>query len=448
MTSIIDNPKEKQIKQHLLASYNESLFSKFWEKRILNFFNTIVPQSKENNKIIIKRNSINDFVSYVENKQIGDLKNIEYLIILEPFSDIFDLIDFLHFIKKKFPDNCKILFYNFNYLWTPIFKLTNFLKFIKIKRRTKYFSDKQVQVFLDSSGWEKIKLVNNFIFPIRLPIISFLIENILMRLPILNRLAFCSMYVAQKTNIIHGEKEVSILVPCKNEELNISPLVKRIPKFGKAIQLVFIDDNSDDNTKTMINHEIKKNIRTDLKIELATSTGNGKGKAVRDGMIKAKGDICMVLDADMTVIPEDLPQFYNAIKNGYGNFINGSRLIYKLEDKSMRFFNVLGNVFFAKLFSFIIDQKITDTLCGTKVFWRKDWGKFEQMRKKLGDIDIWGEYNLIFGASFFSIKIIDLPVRYYERLEGITKMQKRINNAIYMLIVCYKAIFKIKFVKS
>lgn len=445
MSQIIENPKTKYLKDDTNKHYN-SFLSKYWEKRVFNYLKTLIPRSSKN--IVIKKSKIKEFTKKLKNKNKEDFEDIEYLIILDPFNEIYDIVDFLTVVKKKFPHNCKILFYNFNYLWTPIFKISNLIKIIKIKKETKYFTDKNIESFLNSSGWEKIKNVNNFILPFRVPFLSFIIENVLIKLPFLNMLSFCSMYSAQKSNISHKDKKVTILVPCKNEEGNISPLVKRIPKFAKSIQLIFINDKSTDKTKEKIDNEILLNSRKNLIIEMVTSKGNGKGAAVREGMKFAKGEICMVLDADMTVLPEDLPQFYNAIINGYGNFINGTRLVYRLEDQSMRTFNILGNLFFATLFTFILDQKITDTLCGTKVFWKKDWSKFEEMRNKLGDIDIWGEYNLLFGASFYSIKIIDLPVRYYERLEGVTKMKKRLMNAMFMLLVCYKALLKIKFAKS
>ncbi len=445
MSQISENPKTKYIKDDNNKNYSTFL-SKYWEKRVYNYLKTLIPKSSK--KIVIKKFGIQEFTNKLKNKNKKDFKEIEYLIILDPFNDIYDIVDFLIIIKKKFPNNCKILFYNFNYLWTPIFKISNFIKIIRIRKKTKYFTDQNIESFLKSSGWEKIKNVNNFIFPFRIPFLSYIVENVFIKLPFLNKLSFCSMYSAQKSNISHPDKKVTILVPCKNEEGNISPLVKRIPNFAKSIQLIFINDKSTDKTKEKVNNEILLNSRKNLIIEMVTSKGNGKGAAVREGMKIAKGEICMVLDADMTVLPEDLPQFYNAIINGYGNFINGTRLVYSLEDQSMRLFNILGNLLFARLFTFILDQKITDTLCGTKVFWKKDWLKFEEMRNKLGDIDVWGEYNLLFGASYYSIKIIDLPIRYYERLEGITKMKKRLMNAMYMLLVCYKALLKIKFVKS
>jgi len=171
--------------------------------------------------------------------------------------------------------------------------------------------------------------------------------------------------------------------------------------------------------------------------------GEGKGNAVRT----ASKDICMILDADMTVIPEDLPQFYEAMWVRKADFIYGTRLVYPHESGAFRAANIVGNMCFSWMFSYILDQRTTDTLCGTKVYWRKDWTLFEECREELSNIDLWGDYNLIFGASRFCLKIGQLPVRYFERLEGETKMNKRIRNSPIMLQVATRALFRIKFKK-
>jgi hypothetical protein len=153
----------------------------------------------------------------------------------------------------------------------------------------------------------------------------------------------------------------------------------------------------------------------------------------------------MILDADLTVIPEDLPQFYQAMIARRADFIHGTRLVYPLEEDSMRFANIIGNVAFSLLFTFILDQRTTDTLCGTKVFWRRDWPKFEESREILGDADVWGDYNLILGAGKYGLKLAQLPVHYFERLEGLTKMTSRLRNATIMGRVCWLALWKVKF---
>jgi hypothetical protein len=164
-------------------------------------------------------------------------------------------------------------------------------------------------------------------------------------------------------------------------------------------------------------------------------------------MKHATGEICMILDADLTVIPEDLPQFYEAMRHRWADFIHGTRLVYAQEEQAMRAANIVGNVAFSQLFTYILGVRTTDTLCGTKVFWRRDWPTFEETRLLLGDADVWGDYNLIFGASQFGLKVSQLPVRYFERLEGVTKMNKRIKNGLIMLRVSWLALLKLRFMR-
>ena len=154
----------------------------------------------------------------------------------------------------------------------------------------------------------------------------------------------------------------------------------------------------------------------------------------------------MILDADLTVIPEELPLFFNAIVEGRGEFINGSRLVYPMNENSMKFFNVIGNKFFSLLFSYILDQKVKDTLCGTKVMWRKDYFRIKKFIGKWGTEDLWGDYDLLFGAAKINLKIIDLPIHYFDRVYGKTKMTKVIKNGVRMLKISIAALFKLKIV--
>ncbi len=151
----------------------------------------------------------------------------------------------------------------------------------------------------------------------------------------------------------------------------------------------------------------------------------------------------MILDADMAVMPEDLPQFYDAIASGRGEFINGNRLMYQLEDDAMRTANIFGNKAFAFLFSLILRQPIKDTLCGTKAIFRKDYWKILETREYFNKSDIWGDYDWIYGAARYNLKILEIPIHYRERTAGETKMLNRLSNAMVMLKMCYLAFWKI-----
>jgi glycosyltransferase involved in cell wall biosynthesis len=234
----------------------------------------------------------------------------------------------------------------------------------------------------------------------------------------------------------------SIVVPCKNEEENVPTITARIPRMGTFTEIIYVDDQSTDRTAECVRTEMA--LHPDRPIKLVSGPGRGKGAAVRAGLESATGDVLMILDADLTVMPEDLPAFFEAITTNRGEFINGTRLIYPLGGEAMRTANILGNKGFALLFTFLLEQRITDTLCGTKVVLRRNYEKILAARDYFGGIDRWGDYDWIFGAAKHNLKIVELPVHYIERVAGTTKMTKRFQNGLIMLKMCWVALRKLK----
>ncbi len=207
--------------------------------------------------------------------------------------------------------------------------------------------------------------------------------------------------------------------------------------------MIFVEGHSKDNTYDTIQKEIKKH--PEFNASLFRQEGKGKGDAVRLGYAKASGDILMILDADLTVPPEDLPRFYQAIESGRGDFINGVRLVYPMEKQAMRFFNYIGNKSFSLLFSFFLNQSVKDTLCGTKVLWKKDYEKIAANRSYFGDFDPFGDFDLLFGAAKLDLKIVDLPIRYAERTYGTTNIQRWKHGWLLLKMVVFAA-RRIKFI--
>ncbi len=212
---------------------------------------------------------------------------------------------------------------------------------------------------------------------------------------------------------------------------------------GAGTEIVFVEGHSNDDTLEEIQTQILANPERNIK--LFEQTGIGKGDAVRMGFSQASGEIFMILDADLTVPPEDLPRFYEALISGKGDLINGVRLVYPLEDKAMRFFNLLGNKFFSFTFSWLLGQQIKDTLCGTKVLWAEDYKRIEKNRSHFGEFDPFGDFDLIFNAAHLGMKIIDIPVRYRERVYGETNIS-RWRHGWLLLKMAFVAARKIKFV--
>ncbi|MEI6246470.1 MAG: glycosyltransferase family 2 protein, partial [Acidobacteriota bacterium] len=217
-------------------------------------------------------------------------------------------------------------------------------------------------------------------------------------------------------------RSVSIVIPARNESGHIESAFARLPVFGSSQEIIFVEGNSTDDTYDVIAAAIARH--PEFHCQLYRQPGKGKGDAVRLGFAKSTGDVLMILDADLTMPPEDLPRFYDALVTGKGDFINGVRLVYPREDKAMRFFNLVANKFFGWLFSWLIGQPIRDTLCGTKVLWRHDYDVIVANRSYFGDFDPFGDFDLLFGAARLSRKITEVPIRYAERVYGETNIRR------------------------
>jgi glycosyltransferase involved in cell wall biosynthesis len=239
------------------------------------------------------------------------------------------------------------------------------------------------------------------------------------------------------------EPVVSVIVPARNEAGNMPAIIERIPEMGSGTEIVFVEGHSRDNTYEAIQQVVASH--PERRCQVMQQTGKGKGDAVRLGFEHATGDVLMILDADMTVPPEDLPRFYAALRQGQGDFINGVRLVYPMEKQAMRFFNLLGNKFFSMAFSWLLGQPVKDTLCGTKVLWKQDYEKLVANRAYFGDFDPFGDFDLLFGAARMTLKIIDLPIRYRERTYGDTNIQRWRHGWLLLKMVAFAA-GRIKFI--
>jgi glycosyltransferase involved in cell wall biosynthesis len=217
----------------------------------------------------------------------------------------------------------------------------------------------------------------------------------------------------------------------------VAAIFDRVPKLGTWTELVFVEGHSKDNTYETIQQAIVEH--PSHRCQLLRQRGTGKGDAIREGFQKANGDVLMILDADLTVPPEDLPRFYDALCSGKGDFINGVRLVYPMEKQAMQFANLVANKFFGLAFSWLLNQSIKDTLCGTKVLWRSDYGLISANRAYFGDFDPFGDFDLLFGAAKLNLKITDLPIHYRERRYGSTNIQRWSHGWLLLRMVVFAA---------
>jgi len=304
-----------------------------------------------------------------------------------------------------------------------------------------WLTREDISGLLNLADFEVIRTSQEILWPLPL---GGMANRFIVRFWPFNHLALTNVMVARPLPIrIDGHPRVSVIIPARNEAGNIKSIFERTPQMGGETELIFVEGHSSDDTINSIERECAAH--PTISSQLLKQIGKGKADAVRMGFSQARGDVLIILDADLTVPPEDLPRFYDALICGKGEFINGVRLVYPMEKKAMRALNFLGNKFFSFAFSWLLGQPIKDTLCGTKCLWRKDYEKIAANRAYFGDFDPFGDFDLIFGATKLNLKIIDLPVRYRERVYGSTNISRWKHGLLLFRMVTFAA-KRIKFI--
>lgn len=371
------------------------------------------------------------------------------VVLLSNVIGYFDnVLDVFLEMRKVCHENTRIIISYYNYLWEPTLKLGEVFGMKKDSLQQSWLSHYDIENLLKQADFDPYKQNQRTLIPINIPIVSWLANKYLAKLPGIRHLCLNQFVFARPTfhdnSNVDSKYSSTIVIPARNEAGNIENAILRMPKFGKHQEIIFVEGNSTDNTWEVI-QQVYEKYKDQYDIKICQQPGKGKGDAVRKGYSIATGDILMILDADLTVPPEDLPKFYYAIASGKAEFINGSRLVYPMEDNAMRFLNTLGNKFFSMVFTWMLEQPIKDSLCGTKVMFRKDYIKLVANRKFFGEFDPFGDFDLLFGAYKLNLKIIDLPIRYRERIYGDTNIS-RFKHGWILLRMCWFAANKVKFI--
>jgi glycosyltransferase involved in cell wall biosynthesis len=307
-----------------------------------------------------------------------------------------------------------------------------------------WLSTADIRNLLKLADFQALETHQIVLLPKYVPLLSTFLNRFCARLPFLNRLCMTQVVVARMlaSSIPKEELSVSVIIPCKNERGNVEDAVRRMPQLGRETEMIFCDDESTDGTAEEVIRV--RAAYPQRQIRLEKGPGICKSKNVWTGFNAATGDILMILDADLTTMPEQLVYFLEVIASGQAEFVNGSRLIYPVPKGAMNTANMLGNKFFSVAFTYLLGQRVKDTLCGTKVLWRSDWERIRPMLGSWGTEDRWGDYELLFGAAKLNLKILDLPVHYQERIYGSTKMTKVFRNGLIMLKMCWYGFLKLK----
>jgi hypothetical protein len=375
---------------------------------------------------------------------ISELKP-DYLVVsglIHYERDIQNLLSDLH---KRCHQDTRLIVTYYSGLWRPLVVLASRLGWRQKLPESNWLAHEDVINLLKLENFELVGRDSKILLPVYIPLVSNLLNRCVAPLPVFRSLCLLNIAIARPLipQATQSAPSVSVVVPARNEAGNIDSIVQRIPRMGPEDEIIFVEGNSTDDTWDAIVAAHEKYGR-ERRIVIARQEGKGKGDAVRKGFSLASKEILMILDADMTVPPEDLPKFYHAIKDDKGEFINGTRLVYPMAKKAMRFFNLLGNKFFAMAFSYVLGQRFKDTLCGTKVITRANYLKLAANRSYFGDFDPFGDFDLIFGAARVGLKIVELPIVYRERTYGDTNISRWRHGAILLAMLAFAA-RKIKF---
>jgi 2-polyprenyl-3-methyl-5-hydroxy-6-metoxy-1,4-benzoquinol methylase len=372
-------------------------------------------------------------------------EQFDFIILSDLVNDLWDVQQTLEAVRKLCHPGTRIIINVYSRMWQLPLVIAEKMRLATPNLSQNWLTSSDLRSLLSLSGFETINTRTEILFPLPIPLINDFFDRFLVKIWPFYLFGLTNVIVARpeaETPLTRPFPTVTVLVPARNEEGNIPSIFQRIPEMGGGTEILFVEGNSKDHTYEAIEKEIP--LHPEKNVKLLKQPGKGKGDAVRTGFSAASGDILMILDADLTVPPEDLPRFYNAIAGRKGEFINGVRLIYPMEEEAMRFLNFLGNKFFSLAFTWLLGQSIKDTLCGTKVLWKVDYETIAANRSYFGDFDPFGDFDLLFGAARMNLKILDLPIRYRERTYGETNISRWSHGLLLLKMVLYAAT-KLKF---
>lgn len=369
-------------------------------------------------------------------------KKFDYIILSDTIGSLDDCQNTLMSLHQYCTRETRVIISYYSYFWQPLLKLTELLGFKMPQAEQNYLSTNDIVNFLSLADFDVVGCDWRQLIPIELGGIGGFINKYIATLPIIRR--FCLRnYVVARSNL-HINKNIkscSVIIPCRNEKGNIEHAVTRLPEFCNDMEIIFVEGHSSDGTFEEIENIIDK--YPSHKIKLMKQKGSGKADATYTGFDEANGDVLMILDADLTVPPEELEKFWLAMLSGKGEYIQGTRLVYPMEGEAMRFLNLMANWFFSKIFTWLLNQRFTDTLCGTKVLFRSDYERIKELKSFFEKKDPFGDFDLLFCSSKLNLKMIEIPIYYRARMYGSTQIH-RFRNGWELLLLTFKGFKKLK----
>ena len=374
-------------------------------------------------------------------------RKFEYIIISDTIGYLIDIETTLEKLHKLCNIDTRIIIAHYSPFWEPILNFAARLKLKMPELSKTLLNENDISSLLSSSDFETVKKQKKIIFPFRLFGLGRLLNRYFSCLPLLSSLCVRNYVISRSLKFNKSElpTSASVIIPCRNEKGNIRNALKRLPAFTKDIEVIFVEGNSSDGTWEEVKDVIKDStfIKKGFTMKAIQQKGKGKADAVFQAFELASKDVLIILDGDLTVPPEDIPKFWKKISTGEAEYINGTRLIYPMEQEAMRFLNYIANKIFSILFTWLLGQAYTDTLCGTKVIRKKHYDKAQLINKDLGDFDPFGDFFIIFGASRLNLKMVEVPIKYRARQYGETQISRFSHGFLLIKMVVF-AFFKLK----
>jgi len=375
---------------------------------------------------------------------LGEHEPFDVIVLSNSLNTLADVQAVLERLEPFCHARTRLLISFHNWLWQPLLKAAEAVGQRRPQPPESWLTPGDVLNLLDLAGWEVLKRGQRCLLPRRIPLLTSLANRWLSQLPLLGQLGLTHWLVARPTRLAKPAlPSVSVVIPARNEAGNIAAAIERLPLLGRSTEVIFVEGHSSDDTWERI-QQMCSSYQGPLTLKALRQTGKGKADAVWLGFEAAGGEVLVILDADLTVRPEDLPRFISALAEGRGEFVNGCRLVYPRSHAAMPPLNTAANRFFAAVFAWLLRQRIKDTLCGTKVIWKADYERLKAGRAFFGDFDPFGDFDLLFGASKLNLKIVEVPVRYQERSYGSSNIA-HVKEGLILARMCLVAATKLRF---
>jgi SAM-dependent methyltransferase len=348
----------------------------------------------------------------------------DYIVLADTIGLLDDIDGTLRLIHQLCAPSTRIIIAYYSHLWEPVLKAAEALRLRNQQPQVNYVATADFLNLMDLADFEALSHEQRQLLPQRWFGLGPFINRFIAPLPGIRKLCLRTYLVGRPVRQFPDRKySASIIIPCRNERGNVENTILRMPRFGSHQEIIFVEGNSSDGTFAEC-ERVRDAYKESWDIKVLKQDGKGKGDAVRKGFAAATGDVLMILDADLTMPPEALPKYHAVIETGKAEFVNGTRLIYPMENEAMRPLNLIANRCFAYLFSYLVNTRMTDTLCGTKVLLRRDYEVLARERSYFGNFDPFGDFDLIFGAAKQNLKIIETPIHYKARTFGETQISR------------------------